>query len=39
MGLENLPTLCIDGEQKWVSIIPSKEELIGEVRKYYEKKR
>ena len=39
MGLENLPTMCIDGEQKWVSIIPSKEELVGEVRKYYDKKR
>lgn len=25
MGLENLPTMCINGEQKWVSIIPSKE--------------
>lgn len=35
MGLANLPTLCINGEQKWVSIIPSKEELIEEVKKYY----
>lgn len=34
MGLENLPTMCINGEQKWVSIIPSKEELIEEIKKY-----
>ncbi|NCB41355.1 MAG: uroporphyrinogen decarboxylase [Clostridia bacterium] len=34
MGLENLPTMCINGKQKWVSIIPSKEELIEEIRKY-----
>lgn len=34
MGLENLPTMCINGEQKWVSIIPSKEELIQEIKKY-----
>ncbi|HZK70850.1 MAG TPA: uroporphyrinogen decarboxylase family protein [Clostridia bacterium] len=34
MGLVNLPTLCINGEQKWVSIIPSKDELIEEIKKY-----
>lgn len=34
MGLTNLPTMCINGEPKWVSIIPSREELIEEVRKY-----
>lgn len=34
MGLTNLPTMCINGEPKWVSIIPSREELIAEVRKY-----
>ena len=34
MGLVNLPTMCINGEQKWVSIIPSKDELIAEIKKY-----
>lgn len=33
MGIKNLPTMCINGEQKWISIIPSKEELINEVRR------
>jgi len=33
MGIKNLPTMCLNGEQKWVSLIPSKEELISEVRK------
>jgi uroporphyrinogen decarboxylase len=28
MGLKNLPTMCINGEPKYISIIPSKEELI-----------
>jgi len=37
MGLTNLPTMCINGEPKWVSIIPSREELIAEVRKYAKK--
>ena len=34
MGLTNLPTMCINGDMKWVSIIPDKEEFIKEVRKY-----
>lgn len=34
MGLTNLPTLCIDGEPKWVSIIPDRNSLIDEVRKH-----
>lgn len=34
MGLTNLPTMCVNGEIKWVSIIPSREEFISEVRKY-----
>jgi len=34
MGLTNLPTMCINGEIKWISIIPSREEFISEVRKY-----
>lgn len=33
MGIKNLPTICVNGEQKWISMIPSKEELINEVRK------
>ncbi len=34
MGITNLPAMCINGEQKWVSIIPPKEELIAEIKKY-----
>lgn len=34
MGLTNLPTMCVNGEIKWVSMIPSKEEFVSEVRKY-----
>ncbi|MEG0156686.1 MAG: thioredoxin family protein, partial [Anaerovoracaceae bacterium] len=32
MGIANLPTMCINGEQKYISIIPSREELIEAVR-------
>ena len=32
MGIANLPTMCIDGDQKFISIIPSKEELIAAVK-------
>ena len=32
MGIANLPTMCINGEQKFISIIPSKEELLEAVR-------
>lgn len=28
MGLKNLPTMCIDGEPKYISIIPNRDELI-----------
>lgn len=28
MGISNLPTMCINGEPKFISIIPSKEELL-----------
>jgi len=38
MGITNLPTMTIDGDIKWVSIIPSKNELIEEVKKYFKKK-
>jgi uroporphyrinogen decarboxylase len=31
MGLTNLPTMCIDGEPKYVSIIPDKSELIAAI--------
>ena len=37
MGLTNLPTMCVNGEVKWVSIIPSREEFITEVKKYAKK--
>ena len=32
MGVKNLPTMCIDGEQKFISIIPSREELLEAVK-------
>lgn len=38
MGLKNLPTMCIDGESVYVSIIPNREELIAEVTKRYKAK-
>ncbi len=34
MGIANLPTMCINGEQKWISIIPSKDELIADVKSF-----
>lgn len=36
MGITNLPTMCINGEPRWVSMIPGKEELISEVKKAYQ---
>ncbi len=38
MGIANLPTMCIDGEQKYISIIPSKDELIASVKEAKAKK-
>lgn len=32
MGVANLPTMCINGEQKFISIIPSREELVEAVK-------
>jgi len=32
MGIKNLPTMCINGEQKFISLIPSREELIEAVK-------
>jgi uroporphyrinogen decarboxylase len=32
MGIQNLPTMCINGQQKWISIIPSRRELIEAVK-------
>ncbi len=34
MGIGNLPTMCINGEQIFISIIPGKEELISEIKKF-----
>lgn len=34
MGIANLPTMCINGEQKYISLIPNKQELIAEIKKY-----
>ena len=38
MGIGNLPTMCIDGEQKYISLIPNKEELIAAIDEAYAKK-
>ena len=39
MGVANLPTMCIDGEQKFISLIPNKDELIAAVKEAYAKKK
>ena len=39
MGLKNLPTMCIDGEPVYISIIPDHDELVAEVKKRYEAKK
>lgn len=38
MGIANLPTMCIDGEQKFISIIPSRDELVEAVKEAKAKK-
>jgi len=38
MGLANLPAICVDGDIKWVSVIPSKEEFMSVIREYAAKK-
>ena len=37
MGLKNLPAICVNGDIKWVSVIPDREEFIKEVRSYAKK--
>ena len=39
MGLKNLPTMCIDGEPVYISIIPDHDELVAEVKKRYDAKK
>ena len=34
MGVENLPSIYINGHLKWSSIIPSRQELFEEIDKY-----
>jgi uroporphyrinogen decarboxylase len=34
MGIPNLPTMCVDGDIKWVSIIPDREEFVSTVKEY-----
>jgi uroporphyrinogen decarboxylase len=34
VGVKNLPSLYINGELKWSSIIPGEDELFGEIKKY-----
>ncbi len=36
MGIKNLPTMCVNGEQKWISLIPSKEEFVMTVKQAYQ---
>ena len=38
MGLSKLPTMTLDGEPKFISIIPTKDELIAAVKEAYAKK-
>lgn len=38
MGVQNIPTICIDGEPKYVSIIPDQEELKKVIQEYIDKK-
>lgn len=38
MGLTNLPTMCMDGESVYISLIPDRDELIAEVTKHYQAK-
>ena len=38
MGMKNLPTMVIDGEQKFISIIPTKDELIEAIQEAKQKK-
>lgn len=38
LGVSNIPTICIDGEIKHVSIIPSKEELVAQLKEAIETK-
>lgn len=37
MGLTNLPSMCVNGDIKWVSIIPSREEFVNTVKEYAKK--
>jgi uroporphyrinogen decarboxylase len=37
MGIKNLPAICVNGDIKWVSLIPDREEFIKEVRSYAKK--
>lgn len=34
MGISNLPSMCINGQLAYVSIIPSREELISKIKEY-----
>ena len=37
MGIKNLPTMTINGEQVYISIIPSRQELLDEIKKRVKK--
>ena len=38
MGLKNLPTMCMDGESVYVSVIPDRDTLIAEIHRRYAQK-
>ena len=38
LGVRNLPTICMDGEVEFISIIPPKSELINRIQKHLDKK-
>lgn len=37
MGLKNLPAICVNGDIKWVSVIPDREEFITTIKSYAKK--
>lgn len=39
MGVVNLPTVCVNGDIKWVSIIPAREEFVNTIREYARNRR
>ncbi len=38
LGVKNLPTICIDGDVKYISLIPDKDEFVQVIREYVDRK-